>query len=434
MCSKLDLNKNDRRKLAHCLDTRNQQISREDRALAQMREKQLAHLMNTDQSILRDNEVPHQLVLRRISKQMHNRIIEMGKPELQFCQAVDILAARQFLRRRHLKDDLAGEWGSPMVELASIRQTENRDLPERFQWKDDWALPANCFISPHGPIRDCAPGPSFAGMATFTKSMCSQGGPYTTINPRDTFRDDNDQSFEKWAEYIPFFLREEFQKAHKKVRDCVRMEMASPRNISELTRVRVGPRREARISLAFRDQTFEEMLRVAREREYRKERQQQPHVPLSLIDEDDGGTPSKPPKNTQGYPRLHDEPLTRSMGGCWSLNKIHPSVSQSRYERQIEEARLDHEEGKQRPQTMFTETEPAWDQTSPKYLDDFPVEASSGNSHAGFSEYFINDLPDLGETFTRYPTVENANGWIEPSWPDQQAMDDFLAQYINPDA
>lgn len=172
---------------------------------------------------------------------------------------------------------------------------------------------------------------------------------------------------------------------------------------------------------------------MSREREYREERQRQPHVALPLIDEDDGGTPSKPPRKTQGYPRLYDEPLTRSMGGCWSLNRIHPSVSQSRYERQIEEARLDHEEGKQRPQIHFTETEPAWDQTSPKYLDDFPVEASSGNPHASFSEYFMNDLPGLGETFTRHPIVENANGWMEPSLPAQQAMDHVFAQYINPD-
>ena len=67
MCIKLDIIGEDRANLSRYLNTRSQQIYREDQALAKMREQQLTHLMGIDQSILRRNEVPHQLVLRKIS-------------------------------------------------------------------------------------------------------------------------------------------------------------------------------------------------------------------------------------------------------------------------------------------------------------------------------------------------------------------------------
>lgn len=432
ICNDLGLNKEDRTKLKHYFVTRNKQILREDRILGKMREKQLAHLVNMDQSILKNNDVPLQLVLSKISRNAHAVILEMSEPELEFCRADDILAARQLLRKHGLDEGLAGEWGSPLVELTSNNHAEEDILPEKFQWRDTWTLPENTFIKPHGPIRDCAPGRSFATLPSFVKSMCSNRGPYNTINPRETFRDDVDpHPLKDWKEHIPFYLRDEFQAMSKKIRERIRRQISGTKDISEHTRVRVGPRGEARLSPTFRDQSLDRWMKREQEKESQRALLRRPHVPLPLFDD---GTPSKFPKGTPSPPGTNDtQPVTRSLGGCWSLNDVHPSVSQSRYERQIEDARLESAQERQMRVTQSVDTGTASIRDLPKCFTNLSDEKRKMNFQTRLPSKPVTDLPGHREPLRSRSHVQNPDGrMISISEDDQKVLDDLFFKYIVP--
>ncbi|KAK5796336.1 hypothetical protein VI817_005621 [Penicillium citrinum] len=439
MCIKLDIIGEDRANLSRYLNTRSQQIYREDQALAKMREQQLTHLMGIDQSILRRNEVPHQLVLRKISRQYHNRILEITDPELEFCRADDILAARQFLRQHDLSEKLAGEWASPMVELSSKKQTETLSFPEKFQWKDNWTLPMECYISPHGPIRDCAPGPSFNALPSFAKSMCSKGGSYLTINPRDLIREDIDNHpLKTWKEHTPFYQRDKFLEARKRVREKNCKRETESVNISEYTRLRVGSKQEARLSFAYRNQPFDRLIKLARDREAQNQATHTPHVPLPLHTNE---SPSRLPKGTQVTSHLQDSPVTRSLGGCWSLNDIHPSESQHRYERQIDDAKREREKqafrGEAQPQFIAAELPGT---LSPmRHQTGFSDRDLYINIHDGVSDIIIevNDVLDSTKTFACPPNVQLADHCVKPQLSlSPQISDNGIFEFIDlsPDA
>lgn len=397
-----------------------------------MREKQLAHLINIDQSILKQSPVPHQFVLNRISRDFQNSLTAMARPELEFCRADDILAARQFLRNQDLNENLAGEWESAIVELAAIPRTENHDLREIFQWKENWTIPACSFINPQAPIRGCAPGPLSDKIPFSAENMYFKNGSYSTINPRDTFQGDR-SPFVCWKEHTPFYLRDEFQDARMKIREHVQKEMSSPLDGSEFTRIQVGPRQEARLSLGFhdrilhnpRDLSFKRRVKLAGAKEIQKAHFHQPHVSLPGKEDE---TPSKPPKETYKCAHVDDEPVTRSLGGCWSFNDVPPSVSQSRYKRQIEEARLESERMKMRNLAWLMEYETSGTYGSPKTTQSFTDEILYGGSQDVLSAEFMQNLPGLDETFFGpYPAVET--DWMMPYLPSGYFPNDTL---LNP--
>jgi hypothetical protein len=405
-----------------------------------MREKQLAHLMNVDQSVLKQSPVPHQLVLNRltkISRDFHESLTEMAKPELEFCRADDILAARQFLRDHYLNENLVGQWGSAFVELTAMPRTENHSLPERFQWKEDWTIPAYSFINPHGLIQDCAPGLSSDDFPSSAGNMRFTNGCYDTINPRDTFQGDR-HPYSYWTEHTPFYLRDEFQDARMKVREHIRREMSSPLGGSEFTRIQVGQRQEARLSLGSRerklnsprDLSSKRRVSLAGAREIQKAHFHQPHVPLPGQDDE---TPSKPPKKAPKPFQMCDEPVTRSLGGCWYFNDAHPSVSQSRYKRQIEEARLEAEQKKMRNLAWLMEYETSGTYGSSSPALDFSDEVSYSSSQDDLSTKFMQDLPGLDETFFgTYPLIET--DWMMPYLPrDYFPNDTFFNPYVEQD-
>ncbi|KAJ5628019.1 hypothetical protein N7490_010247 [Penicillium lividum] len=137
ICGKLDLQKGDRNKFREFLKTRNQQFRRENLHLAKMRDNQLHALMQIDNSNIKTSDVPHQLVLRRLTEQATHDITSDRLPDLLMCQAADILAARQYLRRRSLSRNLAGEWDHSLVVL---RQPDDDLEPEQFEWKENLNL------------------------------------------------------------------------------------------------------------------------------------------------------------------------------------------------------------------------------------------------------------------------------------------------------
>ncbi|KAJ5752857.1 hypothetical protein N7520_009774 [Penicillium odoratum] len=139
ICAKLDLQKGERNKFREFLKTRNQQFRRENLHLAKMRDNQLHALMQIDNSNIKTNDVPHQLVLRRLTEQATYDIMSDRLPDLLMCQAADILAARQYLRRRSLSQNLAGEWDHSLVVLRQP-DDENSLEPEQFKWKENLNL------------------------------------------------------------------------------------------------------------------------------------------------------------------------------------------------------------------------------------------------------------------------------------------------------
>lgn len=402
-----------------------------------MREKQLTHIMSMDQSVLKHSPVPHQLVLNRISQDFQKCLTMMAKPELEYCRADDILAARQFLRDHDLNENLAGQWGSPLVELAAMPRTESHDITEEFQWKEDWTIPACSFIKTQGPIRDCVPGRSFNEMPSSAENMFVKNAHYSTINPRDTYQGDR-HLFTSWTEHTPFYLCDEFQEARMKVREHIRKEMPPPLDGSEFTRIQVGPRQEARVSLGLRDRVlhnsrdllFKRRVSLAAAKEVQKSHFHKPHVPLSIVDDE---TPSKLPKHTHKSSQVYDEPVTRYLGGCWSFNEVPPSISQLRFQRQIEEARKESEQKKMKNLARLMEYETSGAYSSPETPQAPTDQVTDDNPQEFTSAEFMHSLPGLDDTFFgTYPTVET--DWMALSLPDDYFPNDTLFNpYMGPD-
>lgn len=129
----LGLTIEDCRKVQEHLHSRNRQIEYENAQLKEMREKQLRALMRIDNSQLRLNRVPHQLVFRKTSRQYSRKLRESIKSDYLLCQAGEVLGARRFLHKCGLDPHYAGDWSNEMVVL---RKSRDQDV-EKFEWKDE---------------------------------------------------------------------------------------------------------------------------------------------------------------------------------------------------------------------------------------------------------------------------------------------------------
>lgn len=135
-CDKLGLSVEEGEKVYGLMGRRNKQIERENNVMAQMRDRQLVHLMSIDNSILRYEPVQPELVLGRMHARAH-RSLENRRllKDPMYAKTSEVLVARQFLACRGLPRSLAGDWGHMMLQLKDF---EGDPLePERFEWKDD---------------------------------------------------------------------------------------------------------------------------------------------------------------------------------------------------------------------------------------------------------------------------------------------------------
>lgn len=148
-CHILGLTPEERVEIEAHFTHRNEQVEFENVQLKEMQEKQLRALLRIDNSTLRLNRVPHQLVFRKISRQCTRKLREGIQYDYLLCSAGEILNARRFLQRRGLDRRYAGEWSNNM---AFLRTPKDDVESETFEWYEDTdpELPA---VSPMEPSR-----------------------------------------------------------------------------------------------------------------------------------------------------------------------------------------------------------------------------------------------------------------------------------------
>lgn len=145
--SMLGLTYEDDEEIRNHIINRDRQIEDENTQLGEMRAKQLKALMLIDNSALRLNKPPQQLVFRKTSRRYTRKLKERNKSDYLLCQAREVLAARRFLHKRGLNARFAGRWSNEMVVL---RSSFDKPHLEALDWKPD--LKSNLQTVPTMPL------------------------------------------------------------------------------------------------------------------------------------------------------------------------------------------------------------------------------------------------------------------------------------------
>ncbi|KAJ5618913.1 hypothetical protein N7510_002897 [Penicillium lagena] len=322
---KLGLGLEDRKKLTTYLDTRNQQIAHENKQLGAMRTKQLRALLRVDHSILQRTGPPPQLVINKTFRQTVRVLRENYHTDLFMCRAADFLAARQFLHQHGIPRRFAGSWGNSLVVL---RESDDDDLkPETFEWKEDLARGLKSLDEADGKTNDVQKD----GITIERKDFIDTIGLESSVNPRDLIRRPGDAgAMLDWGRYFPHWQPYPIPNL-KRRRDG-------------LVRLQVGVQGAAQI------QHMQESRAKVRPRTQRSQ--------MSSPPERLEATPSKVYDNSHSFGQLSrtitmslppptQMPLTRTLGGRWSLNAANPAIGQARYRQQIEQARLEYQQRKE---------------------------------------------------------------------------------------
>ncbi|KAJ5161607.1 hypothetical protein N7492_006999 [Penicillium capsulatum] len=335
-CSKLGLNADDRKKLMADIDTRNKQVQREDQRLEGMRRKQLHSLMRMDDSDIKRNHGPRRFVLRRISRSTIRRIVSSQSTDLLMCAASDVLAARQYLHRQSLDGNLAGDWGQG---LAVLRQPEDDGLdPERFESRDN--------LSPSPKFPELGSLPVRKEVDTNAKRDFILGiGRRNAVNPVDlTRRSDETSPVRDWGAQFPL-MQEEWnlipQASESSQENEMRKCSSGMGGMSGMLSLEVGAHRVAQIR-AWGESGARMHI-------------PQPSSPLT----EPVDTPSKVHFGPKTKAETHAEvplalkhkrpkPVTRSLGGVWSMDVLNPAASQARFTSKINAAKFEVDEQKLR--------------------------------------------------------------------------------------
>ncbi|KAJ6109328.1 hypothetical protein N7486_001562 [Penicillium sp. IBT 16267x] len=395
--TKLEIPRKGRNKFKAFLRTRNQQIRRENGHLVKMRENQLRALMRIDNSDIKTNDVPHQLVLRRFIGEATQDNMSDRVPDYMLCQAADVLAGRQYLARRSLPRSLAGAWDHSLVVLRQPNDEASLE-PEQFEWKEDLNLAPE--LSDEIEILKNGDYPILRTKRGYIQCVPDKG----TIYIRDlNLKPGDEQPTVDWRKYFSYC---------DAIPDGQVQESELGRS-DGLVRLAIGPGRAAQIQWDNKEIKQEDPMlysgslpgipwrqvctpnpewspdvapddtpikRAVNARMLadqlavlpvlpREELQvgKEIHRALSLTYPKRSGicktrTFSPPRKGVFSIGRAHqsrsrdDKPLKRSMGGCWSMSSIRyvdPAIGQGRYVQQIEEAK--YEAQKLKLQTEFNQ-------------------------------------------------------------------------------
>ncbi|KAJ5833827.1 hypothetical protein N7474_002138 [Penicillium riverlandense] len=349
---KLGLGAEDRKKLTTYLDTRNQQIARENKQLGAMRTKQLRALLRVDHSILERTGPPPHLIINKTFRQTTRFLRESYHTDLLMCRAADFLAARQFLHQHGIPRRFAGDWGNSLVVL---RESGDDSLgPETFEWKEDLARGLKGLDEADGN----ANGVHNDQITIERREFIDTIGLESTINPKDLIRRPEDaEALLDWGRYFPHW-RPYSRSNPKRRRDG-------------LVRLQVGVQGAAQI------QNMQERHAKIRPRTQRS----QMSSPPARLD----ATPSKVYDNSHTFEELSraitmslppptQMPLTRILGGRWSLKAANPALGQARYRQQIEQARLESQQRKEESERI----------AAPNFANVPPVAGSQAPSRAPY--------------------------------------------------
>ncbi|KAK4861490.1 hypothetical protein LT330_003525 [Penicillium expansum] len=314
VCDLLGLGPDEREQLMQCISIRNKQIERENKRLEQMRHKQRKVLMRIDNSDLKHFKPPPQLVLKRIARETNRNLLLTKYTDLLMCQAHDVLKARQYLHQHGLPRRYAGDWGDSLVVLRESEEDSHE--PDIFEWKDNlrFSPSPNEIETPLNPFMD----PISSAKSAFIQSIGMNG----TMNPIDLVRRNTDPGpMMDWGKY------------YERKPDSS-WDTTKPR-LGGLVRVNVGPHNAAQIK-----QCEEAGVRP----EGSSSQIQVPTMPESPPSDFPQETPSKPPRNgslTEPVFRKPAKPFSRLLTGNRSSVGFNPSESHLKYQRSMQQARLE---------------------------------------------------------------------------------------------
>ncbi|KAJ6013595.1 hypothetical protein N7540_008186 [Penicillium herquei] len=379
----LQLNEAEANLLTRFILTRNAQIQRENDSMERMRENQLQALMNIDNSDIRANDVPYQLILRRTIRDTFSELRHYGNepfPDLLLCQTADVLAGRQYLHLRDLPRSLAGSWGNRLVNLQSSGNSSDRQ-PERFEWNADLEVESEVTIGGRElqllqtgniqrPVRRIEPAePIEIREVVNPANLVPRPGSPARQAPVDWRRyfdvptnvsDRSESSSPEIPTETPAYrlggfigLRIGYENAAR-IRDSVQLERVTGRRIPlrDLT-PRVGPHGRV-YGLAANSPTRASFN--AHQLAYLDRLVVTVH-PENWVEST---------QTTFGQPILPDlqavppnAPIKRALGGRWSLRlrRFNPAVAQRRYLRQIEAARVEAVEARAQAEAERLEAE-----------------------------------------------------------------------------
>ncbi|KAJ5291671.1 hypothetical protein N7478_000922 [Penicillium angulare] len=440
ICAELEIHKGDRDRLRYFLRVRNQQIARENKILAKMRGNQLRALMRIENSDIRRNDVPHQLVLRRYSKNatraIQGAVGGSGNPDLFLCTAADVLAARQYLHRRALPRSFAGEWGHSLVALQPPDDESSLE-PEKFEWRVDIHADSNLskeqiIRQHHGKL------PVLLTKRGSIQVTASNG----TINPLDlTLLPEQRNEQPDWSMYFPDWRPQNEtprvmperrsdgivtlkigSKGAARIRDSESLQNSF--GLSPPSQVRPTPMTPPRTESP---NLFSSPLVGPNDTPTKISRHPHPwpsHL-IELVNQPleklDGATKAQPSLPFIP-PRRPGRPIKRMLGGPWSMSAIwgiEPSIAQARYTQQIEEARV--EAACLRSRVEFTQEIREAEQAC---MDEAQRERESpGQSMAAAvnslpDNVFTRDmprLPELQEVLFTDPNPKVYRRWIDDS-------------------
>ncbi|CAG8282430.1 unnamed protein product [Penicillium nalgiovense] len=316
VCDLLDLGPDDRKQLTEVISIRNKQIHRENKRLEGMRRKQRKVLMRIDNSKLKRFKPPPQLVLKRIARETNRSLVLTKYTDLLMCQAHEVLKARQYLHQHGLPRRYAGDWGDRLVVL---RESENSHEPDRFEWKENrrFTPPPNEMETPIDAVMD----ETSSTKSTFIQSIGTNG----TMNPKDLFRRNTDQGpIMDWGKY------------YERNPD-LSWDTTKPR-LGGMVKVNVGPHNAAQV---------QQYKQAGATPQGLSSQVQGTAMTESPLPEFPPETPSKGPRNggiTQPVFKKPARPFSRVLTGNWPLAESNPSESHFKYQRSIQQAKLERVE------------------------------------------------------------------------------------------
>ncbi|KAJ5729026.1 uncharacterized protein N7483_003534 [Penicillium malachiteum] len=424
--------------------TRNSQINRENEALAQMRENQLQALMNIDNSDIRSSDVPHQLILRR-TRETLSELTEHGNgpfPDLLLCQAADVLAGRQYLHRRNLPRSLAGFWDNRLVNLQTSGNS-NDIQPERFEWNGNVEIESE--VTNGGQqLQRLRTGRARPGRQPVPIEGMGSVNPGNLVASPDTAA--RQAQMVDWRRYYIDPTHAPRPNDPTAPRPSVRL--------GGLISLRVGSDHAARIY------DSEELERVTGRRiplrDLAPRRSLVIRAPVYTLADD---TPTRatfsssqlnyldqlcttvPPRYWQqnciaqwnqaylpDFPEPPPAPVKRSLGGRWSLRlaRRDPAIGQRRFERQIEEARVEAEEARAEARAIRLREEIDLELQNAAAASELAAAAAATGDSPAFAslntDMFtqeISDLPDMDDIFFTNPLSDDPllsaiNGRVSP--------------------
>ncbi|KAJ5228099.1 hypothetical protein N7489_008807 [Penicillium chrysogenum] len=314
VCDILDLGPDDRKQLMEVISIRNKQIHRENKRLEQMRRKQRDVLMKIDNSKLKRFKPPPQLVLKRIARETNRNLVLTKYTDLFMCQAHEVLKARQYLHQHGLPRRYAGDWGDCLVVL---RESENSHEPDKFEWKENMRFtpPPNEMETSDDPVMD----ETNSAKSAFIQSIGTNG----TMNPKDLIRSNTDPDpIMDWGKY--------YERNPDSSWDTTKTRLGG------MVKVNVGPRNAAQIQPYKQAGVTPQGLSSQAQGTAMTE----PPLPESPPE-----TPSKGPRNgAQPVFKRPARPFTRVLTGNWSSAGSNSSESHLKYQRSIQQAKLERVE------------------------------------------------------------------------------------------